>query len=226
LAAFASAFNRMAADLGTRDEQLKAADRTRRILLADVSHELMTPLTAMRAYREVLAMSELGRDPEAAHRLAVMGDETHRMERLVGDLLDLARLEAGGDSLQCEDVAVENLFGRVAARHEPEAALKGVALVTSIASGAEILHRRGPTLVGGGIRRRQRLGATATYVTGGGISCGRAQRTQASCPSATPVRAFRRSISRSSSIASTKSIQPGRATPRPAAGSVSPLSKR
>jgi two-component system OmpR family sensor kinase len=143
LAAFASAFNRMAADLGTRDEQLKAADRARRILLADVSHELMTPLTALRAYREVLAMSELGRDPEAAHGLAVMADETHRLERIVGDLLDLARLEAGGDSLQCEDVAVENLFGRVAARHEPEAKLKGVALITSIATGAEILYGDG-----------------------------------------------------------------------------------
>ena len=140
LAAFASAFNRMAVDLGARDEQLKAADRTRRILLADVSHELMTPLTALRAYREVLAMSEWGRDPEAAHGLAVMADETQRLERVVGDLLDLARLDAGGDSLHCEDVAVENLFGRVAARHEPEAKLKGVALVTSIATGAEILY--------------------------------------------------------------------------------------
>ena len=140
LAAFACAFNRMAADLGTRDEQLKAADRMRRILLADVSHELMTPLTALRAYREVLAMSDLGRDPEAAHGLAVMADETQRLERIVGDLLDLARLEAGGESLQCEDVAVENLFGRVAARHEPEARLKGVALATSIATGAEILY--------------------------------------------------------------------------------------
>jgi signal transduction histidine kinase len=140
LAAFASAFNRMAADLGVRDEQVKAADRTRRILLADVSHELMTPLTALRAYREVLAMSELGRNPDAAHGLAVMADETHRLERIVGDLLDLARLEAGGESLQCEDVAVENLFGRVAARHEPEAKLKGVSLVTSIATGAEILY--------------------------------------------------------------------------------------
>jgi signal transduction histidine kinase len=140
LAAFASAFNRMAADLGVRDEQVKAADRMRRILLADVSHELMTPLTALRAYREVLAMSELGRNPDAAHGLAVMADETHRLERIVGDLLDLARLEAGGESLQCEDVAVENLFGRVAARHEPEAKLKGVSLVTSIATGAEILY--------------------------------------------------------------------------------------
>jgi signal transduction histidine kinase len=140
LSAFASAFNRMAADLGVRDEQVKAADRMRRILLADVSHELMTPLTALRAYREVLAMSELGRNPDAAHGLAVMADETHRLERIVGDLLDLARLEAGGESLQCEDVAVENLFGRVAARHEPEAKLKGVSLVTSIATGAEILY--------------------------------------------------------------------------------------
>jgi signal transduction histidine kinase len=140
LAAFACAFNRMAADLGARDDQLKAADRTRRILLADVSHELMTPLTALRAYREVLAMSDLGRDPQAAHGLAVMADETQRLERIVGDLLDLARLEAGGESLQCEDVAVENLFGRVAARHQPEARLKGVALATSIATGAEILY--------------------------------------------------------------------------------------
>jgi two-component system OmpR family sensor kinase len=140
LAAFATAFNRMAADLGARDELLKAADRTRRILLADVSHELMTPLTALRAYREVLAMSDLGRDPDASHSLAVMADETTRLERLVGDLLDLARLEAGGDSLKREDVAVENLFGRVAARHEPEARLSGITLTTSIASGAEILY--------------------------------------------------------------------------------------
>ena len=47
LAALAAAFNRMAADLGARDEQLTASDRQRRLLLADVSHELMTPLTAL-----------------------------------------------------------------------------------------------------------------------------------------------------------------------------------
>jgi signal transduction histidine kinase len=140
LAALASAFNRMTADLGVREELVKAADRTRRILLADVSHELMTPLTALRAYREVLAMSELARDPEAARGLSVMADETHRLERLVGDLLDLARLEAGGDSLRREDVAVENLFGRVAARHEPDAKARGITLSTSVAAGAEIVY--------------------------------------------------------------------------------------
>jgi signal transduction histidine kinase len=140
LATLAAAFNRMALDLGARDEMLKVADRRRRMLLADVSHELMTPLTAMRAYREVLAASEIARDPEAAHCLSVIGDETERLERLVGDLLDLARLEAGGDSISPEDVAVENLFGRVAARHEPNAKVKGVQLTTAVEAGAEILY--------------------------------------------------------------------------------------
>jgi signal transduction histidine kinase len=146
LAALAAAFNRMAADLGARDEQLKQADRQRRLLLADVSHELMTPLTAIRAHREVLSMSELACEPEAAHGLDVIADETSRLERLVGDLLDLARLEAGGELLVTEDVSVENLIGRVAVRHEPDAKQKGVHVSTSIGAGAEILYGDGMRL--------------------------------------------------------------------------------
>jgi two-component system OmpR family sensor kinase len=139
LAALAASFNRMAVDLATRDDQLKAADRTRRLLLADVSHELMTPLTAIRAYREVLAMSDAARDPEAAHCLDVIGDETQRLESLIGDLLDLARLEAGGESLDLRDVSVESLFGRVAAHHEPGARRQHVTITAAVGEGAEIL---------------------------------------------------------------------------------------
>lgn len=140
LAALAASFNQMAADLGARDEQLRAADKQRRLLLADVSHELMTPLTAIRAHREVLSLSELARDPESSHGLDVIADETLRLERLVGDLLDLARLEAGGESLVTEDVSVESLLGRVAVRHEPDARQKGVIVTTSVAAGAEIVY--------------------------------------------------------------------------------------
>ncbi len=140
LTTLARAFNRMASDLGARDQQLKASDRARRLLLADVSHELMTPLTAVRAYREVLAMTDLARVPEAAHCLEVIADETQRLEQLVGDLLDLARLDAAGDSLRCQDVSVENLFGRVAARHEHNARRKGVKMSLSLGAGAEILY--------------------------------------------------------------------------------------
>ena len=57
----------------------------------------MTPLTAMRGYIETLSMSELQIDAPTRERyLQIVSEETHRLERIVGDLLDLARLEGGG----------------------------------------------------------------------------------------------------------------------------------
>jgi len=88
----------------------------------------------------VLSMNPVARDPEVAHTLNVIADETQRLERLVGDLLELARLEAGGDSLRREDVSVEYLLGRVAARHEPMARQKGVTVSIYVAAGAELLY--------------------------------------------------------------------------------------
>jgi len=141
VAGLASAFNRMAADLGSRAAQVQAADRARRLLLADVSHELRTPLTAMRGYLETLSMPDLAIDPDTRVRyVGIVSEESRRLERIIGDLLDLARLEGGGDSLDLQDVPIEDLFGRVAARHERESAMKRVTLVTAIAPGAEIVY--------------------------------------------------------------------------------------
>src|SRR5439155_570755 len=57
-----------------------------------------------------------------------------------GALLDLAKLEGGADSLDLQDVSVEGLFGRVAARHAPQAAAKALSVSTTIAPGAEIVY--------------------------------------------------------------------------------------
>jgi signal transduction histidine kinase len=136
--AVARAFNAMAADLSTRAEALASADRARRQLLADVSHELTTPITAMRGYIETLSMPELALDPATRDRyLHIVGDETARLERIVGDLLELARLEGGGGSLTMDDVPVAQLFERVLARHERACAEAGVRMETSIGAGAE-----------------------------------------------------------------------------------------
>ena len=138
IAAVASAFNAMADDLGARAEALSASDRVRRQLLADVSHELTTPVTAMRGYLETLTMPELTLDETTRARyLTIISDETSRLERLIGDLLDLARLEGGGGALRIEEVPVAQLFDRMAARHERACQDAGVTMRVSIAPGAE-----------------------------------------------------------------------------------------
>lgn len=128
--AVANAFNRMASDLAARQAQLVEADRARRQLLADVSHELMTPLTAIRGYAETLALPQFLPASAAGQRaVKVIQEEGERIERLVGDLLDLARFEAGGISLAQELVDVDELFERVSERHAPVADEKQVGIV-------------------------------------------------------------------------------------------------
>jgi signal transduction histidine kinase len=138
VAALGRSFNRMADELSRRAQELDAADTARRQLLADVSHELMTPLTAIRGYVETLAMSEPRFDAPTRERyLRIALEETHRLETIVGDLLDLARLEGGGGTMRREAVSVTLLFERVAARHERELRERNVTLERRVDEGAD-----------------------------------------------------------------------------------------
>jgi len=144
IAAVAHAFNSMADGLST-------SDRVRRQLLADVSHELKTPVTAIGGYLETMAMPEIVLDDATRARyLGIMADETRRLERLIGDLLDLARLEGGGGTLRRDAVGVAQLFDRVAARHGRACQTAGVRLETTIEQGAA-------TVVGDSDRLEQAL---------------------------------------------------------------------
>ncbi|HUU36015.1 MAG TPA: HAMP domain-containing sensor histidine kinase, partial [Vicinamibacterales bacterium] len=141
VAAVARAFNRMAREAAAREAVLVDADRARRQLLADVTHELRTPLTAIRGYAETLTLpafapaSRQGR--EAVH---VVDVEAQRLERLVNDLLDLARFDAAGAPLEVADVPVARLFTRVVERHGPGAAAAGLTLDTAVGPGAETVR--------------------------------------------------------------------------------------
>lgn len=133
VAAVARAFNRMAGDLEVRQQQLLDIDRARRQLLADVSHELMTPLTAIRGYAETLGLPGFGpATAEGQRAVQVIQDEGARIERLVGDLLDLSRYEAGGVTLHLDEVEVAVLLSRVVARHEQQARDLGIALIVDL----------------------------------------------------------------------------------------------
>jgi two-component system phosphate regulon sensor histidine kinase PhoR len=89
---------------------LKRTDRVRRDFVANVSHELRTPLTAIRGYVEALGDAT----PEESRRfLEIVARHTLRMERLVSDLLRLARLDAGQEGLERASCLVDALFGAV-----------------------------------------------------------------------------------------------------------------
>ena len=114
----AQAFNRMSAEL----DQL---ERLRRDLVANVSHELKTPISALRAHLENLLDGVERPEPET---LQVMLAQSDRLGRLVDQLLDLSRLESGDVPLQREQVSLAPLVGEVLSEIEVTRADRGVAL--------------------------------------------------------------------------------------------------
>jgi signal transduction histidine kinase len=64
--------------------------------------------------------------------MAIIGDETKKLEAMIGDLLDLARLEGGGGTLAQESVPVADLFGRVTDRHGPVIRDKNISIDVSV----------------------------------------------------------------------------------------------
>ncbi len=134
--ALARTFNRMADDLQSRASALSSSDRARRQLLADVSHELMTPLTAIRGYVETLSMPEISLDVDTQRRyLDIVHEETHKLEAIIGDLLDLARLQGGGEVLHPGAVGVQDLFTRISDRHLPAMSERHITLATELPNG-------------------------------------------------------------------------------------------
>ncbi len=93
---------------------LRRADRIRRDFVANVSHELRTPLTAVRGYVEALLDGDADAD-ETRRFLEIIARHTLRMERLVRDLLRLARLDAGQEPREHMPSSVDALFSGVEA---------------------------------------------------------------------------------------------------------------
>jgi two-component system sensor histidine kinase BaeS len=138
IAGLAAAFNRMSAELSARAEALQASDRVRRQMLADISHELRTPLTSMRGYLDTLALPDVPIDDDTRARyLETARREAARLERIVSDLLDLARYEGGASLLELRLFAIERVFEHVMRRHEQDASVAGVSLNMHVAAHAD-----------------------------------------------------------------------------------------
>lgn len=112
----------------TRERRL---EEMRREFVANVSHELRTPLTYLQGYAEAI-LDGLATSPEEEEKyIRIILDETLRLRRLVNDLLDLARIEAGQLMLEKETVKMLLLIQEVRQKLLPLATEKEVQLVVS-----------------------------------------------------------------------------------------------
>jgi len=109
--------------LSALDRALAASEGRQREFLLSISHDLRTPLTAIRGYGEALA-DGLVDDSTAVGRTLVA--ETERLDRFVKDLLELARLEADDFGISSERVDLEALLAEVATAWSGRAATLGV----------------------------------------------------------------------------------------------------
>ncbi|MEF3308300.1 ATP-binding protein [Paenibacillus sp. GYB004] len=103
-------------------------DKLRKDFVANVSHELRTPLSMLQGYSEAL-LDDIAATPEERRELAqVIHDESLRMGRLVKDLLDLARMEAGHIELSFREFELEPLIQRVHRKFSALCKDRGLAL--------------------------------------------------------------------------------------------------
>ena len=126
LAGLGRSFNAMSAEL----ERAREAQRR---FLESVSHELKTPLTSVRGYAE--ALHEGAVTPAEGGR--VIAAEADRLERLVSDLLDLARLGRSGFAVAPRPVDLAGVAATAVQRHRPRARELGVELILGSGPGTE-----------------------------------------------------------------------------------------
>lgn len=100
---FASTFNQMASQLQNNMDGLKA-------FVANASHELRTPMTAIKLHVDALAEGAMAEPEVAQHFLAQLQDEIDRMSRTVNDLLDLSRIEANLGMVRMDELNLAQIL--------------------------------------------------------------------------------------------------------------------
>ena len=103
-------FNETAQALADSIEELRALDASSRRFVADVSHELRTPLTAMTAMAEVLEELDDADPATTASAAQLVASETKRLARLVEDLMEISRFDAGTASMRMEEINLPELI--------------------------------------------------------------------------------------------------------------------
>ncbi len=161
-------------ELAEERARAEEAERTRRELVAWVSHDLRTPLAGMRAMTEALE-DGVAPDPDRYHRQ--LRTEVDRLTSMVDDLFELSRINSGAMHLVREQISLTDVVGDVVAAAAPLAAARGVHIAAraghegpdTITADERELRRAIANLVGNAIRHTPHDGTvqvTASVVAG------------------------------------------------------------
>lgn len=128
-------FNAMAEKIEADVTELRQQEQMRRDMIANIAHDLVTPLTAIQGFSEALA-DEVIYDPQARQETAqLIGREVQRLRRLVSDMQNMTTLETGHVQLEMAPLDMRALVDEVLAVIGPECEQAGITTRNDIASG-------------------------------------------------------------------------------------------
>jgi signal transduction histidine kinase len=146
LARLAQDFNRMAQDLAEATARERETEKARRDLIAAVSHDLRTPVASTRALIEAVADGVV-EDPETQARyLASARSELEKLGRLIDDLFELSRIDAGALQLDLEEASLRDLISDTLSSFRHQAESKGVRLVGEVSDDVDPVLANPPRL--------------------------------------------------------------------------------
>jgi signal transduction histidine kinase len=146
VALLADDFNRMAQALEQAAEREREMEQARRDLIAAVSHDLRTPLASTRALIEALADGVAADQQTESRYLSSASRELEHLSRLVDDLFELARIDAGLLELTLEAASLHDLISDTISSFQPQAEQKGVRLAGEVVGDVDPVLANPPRL--------------------------------------------------------------------------------
>jgi two-component system sensor histidine kinase MtrB len=132
IAVLARSFNKMANNLQQQIQQLDSLSRMQRRFVSDVSHELRTPMTTIKLAGEVIFGNREKLDPALSRSAELMQNQIERFERLLADLLEISRYDAGAVTPDMELQDLNAVVGAAIASIEPLANSKQTEIVVKL----------------------------------------------------------------------------------------------